>query len=156
MYDTGNIENPRIRAQFTQYTDALAHKSVPPGRGSARPAPYPPSATLPCSSDLTSNMPCTLPGRKHASTAACPHSRQKWLVFFASLVDLIAIPTLCSASDAVGRRAVLGGAFALGAASALALGLAPNSIVAVAAVQIVSSVAGAALPVGQAIIIDIS
>ncbi|CAM9513508.1 unnamed protein product, partial [Laminaria digitata] len=76
--------------------------------------------------------------------------------FFAGVVDLIAIPSLSSASDAVGRRAVLGGAFALSATSALALGLAPNSIVAVATAQVVSSVAGAIIPVSQAIIVDIS
>eukprot|EP00752_Nemacystus_decipiens_P005145 g4668.t1 len=79
-----------------------------------------------------------------------------WLTLISSILQLIAIPTLCGASDVVGRRAILGGSLALTSMSTLALGLAPNSIVAVSASQLVSCVAGAILPVSQAVIVDLS
>ncbi|CAN0375637.1 unnamed protein product, partial [Hapterophycus canaliculatus] len=79
-----------------------------------------------------------------------------WLTLISSVVQLIAIPTLCGASDVVGRRAILAGSLTLTTVSALALGMAPSSILAVSACQVVSGVAGAILPVSQAIIIDLS
>eukprot|EP00903_Cladosiphon_okamuranus_P016907 g15586.t1 len=79
-----------------------------------------------------------------------------WLTLMTSILQLIAIPTLCGASDVVGRRMILGGSLALTCVSILCLGLAPNSIVAVSACQLVSCVAGAILPISQAVIVDIS
>lgn len=80
----------------------------------------------------------------------------QWLTLISSILQLIAIPTLCGASDVVGRRAILGGSLAVSCVTTLALGLAPNSIVAVSACQLVSCIAGAILPVSQAVIVDLS
>lgn len=84
------------------------------------------------------------------------YNAMQWLTLVSSILQLIAIPTLCGASDVVGRRMILGGSLALSCVSTLCLGLAPNSIVAVSACQLVSCVAGAILPVSQAVIVDLS
>ena len=80
----------------------------------------------------------------------------QWLTFSCSAVELIAVPSVSTASDAVGRRGVLAASLALSGAAVLALGFRPDSIVAVVACQIVSSICGAILPVSQAVIVDIS
>ncbi|CAM9784329.1 unnamed protein product, partial [Ectocarpus fasciculatus] len=79
-----------------------------------------------------------------------------WLTLVSCIGQLIAIPTLCGASDVIGRRAILAGALALTAVSSFSLGLAPSSIVVVSVCQVVSGVANAILPVSQAIVIDLS
>lgn len=80
----------------------------------------------------------------------------QWLTFVSSALQLVAVPSLSGASDALGRKAVLGASLALDVAAKLALGFAPNSILAVSACQLVTGVCGAVLPVSQAIIIDLS
>ncbi|CAN0218419.1 unnamed protein product [Ectocarpus sp. 12 AP-2014] len=79
-----------------------------------------------------------------------------WLTLVSCIVQLIAIPTLCGASDVIGRRAILAGSLALTAVSSCSLGLAPSSITVVSVCQVVSGVANAILPISQAIIIDLS
>ena len=80
----------------------------------------------------------------------------KWLALVSSILQLVAVPTLCGASDVIGRRMILGGAIALTFVSTLALALAPNSIVAVSACRLVASVAGVTLPISHAVVVDLS
>lgn len=82
--------------------------------------------------------------------------KHQWLTLVSSIVQFFAVPALSGASDTIGRRVVLGGSLALSATTLLALGLRPNSIVAVAASQTILGVCNAITPVSQAIIVDLS
>lgn len=83
-------------------------------------------------------------------------NKQQWLTFVSSAVQLVAVPSFSSASDAIGRRIVLGGSLVLNGAAVLALGVVPNSIIAVAMCQVVSGVCTVSFPVSQTIMIDVS
>lgn len=80
----------------------------------------------------------------------------QWLTLASSILQFIAIPTLSSISDIVGRRVVLAGVLGLNGAAAIALGFTPNSIAAIIVCQVLTGLGGVTLPVGQAVIVDVS
>lgn len=82
--------------------------------------------------------------------------RRQWVSFGASIVQLLAIPSLSGASDILGRRPVLIASIALHGASVLALGFNVDSLVWCTICQVIVGICGVVLPVSQAIIVDLS
>lgn len=80
----------------------------------------------------------------------------KWITPAVSVLQLIFVPALSGVSDAIGRRAVIAGAFTLHMAAIVLMAGSPNSLGSVIVCHVVSGLCIVIIPVSQAIMIDVA